>query len=58
MRKILENGKQEQCPFEPEHFRAAGITPQAAMPVLEAYQLVNQWNQRQFNPRFIYWLEA
>ncbi len=58
MRKVLETGRQESCDFRTEHFKEVGIMPQAAMPVLEAYQLVNKWNQSQVNPRFIYWLEA
>lgn len=58
MRTTIDSGIHEFCDFKPDHFRDAGITPQAGMPVLEAYQLVNKLNQSQVNPRFIYWLEA
>lgn len=42
--------------FKPEHYKRAGIAPQAAgMPVLEAYQLVNEFNKG--GQRAIHWLE-
>lgn len=59
MRRIIGSGEIEAFGFGLEHFKAAGLapTPAAGMPVLEAYQLVNQWNKQQTNPRFIYCLE-
>lgn len=59
-RRRLDTGTTETLGFESQHFHEAGVpyAPMAGMPVLEAYQLTNQWNQAQVNPRFIYWLEA
>jgi hypothetical protein len=43
--------------FTPEHFKKVGISPRSAgMPVLEAYQLVNEFNRTATEP-FVYWLE-
>lgn len=58
MRKVIgEASPAELFPFEAQHFRQAGLTPQSGMPVLEAHQLINGFNKGQETPRFVYWLE-
>lgn len=43
--------------FTSEHFKTVGIAPQlSGMPVLEAYQLVNDFNRQAQEP-FVHWLE-
>lgn len=56
----VSTGETEQRPFTPEHFQSMGVayTPAAGMPLLESYQLVNQWNQSQPLPSYVYGLEA
>jgi lipid A disaccharide synthetase len=58
MRRVLGHGDTEFVPFEPEHYKQVGVmpSPYVGMPVLEAFQLVNLWNQ-QAN-KFVFWLEA
>ncbi len=46
--------------FGPEHYKKAGIpySPFGGMPVLEAYQLVNELNRTQSGHLFVYYLAA
>ena len=55
------NGDQtELFRFEPEHYRKAGIpySPFSGMPVLEAYEIVNDLNRNQAEHLFVYYLAA
>jgi hypothetical protein len=46
--------------FGPEHYRKAGVpySPSGGMPVLEAYEVVNDLNRNQAEHQFVYYLAA
>lgn len=56
MCRNLATNETTEMHFGREHYTTAGVpfAPVAGMPVLEAHQLVNHWNQTQAN--FVYWL--
>ena len=58
-RKINED-RTESIPFQREHYRKAGIpySPYGGMPVLEAYEIVNDLNRNRTEYQFIYYLAA
>lgn len=58
IRKQIDNDRAEFIQFGPDQYRKAGIpySPLGGMPVLEAYQLVNDLNQSQSEHRFVYYL--
>ena len=60
IRRQLNGDRTESLQFGPEHYRRAGITysPIGGMPVLEAYQLVNDLNRNQSEHQFVYYLAA
>jgi len=59
-RRRINEDRIESFPFEPEHYRKAGVpySPFSGMPVLEAYEIVNSLNQNQTEHRFVYYLAA
>jgi hypothetical protein len=60
MRRKIGGGKTELLCFGPEHYKKAGIpySPIGGMPVLEAYQIVNDLNRNQPQQSFVYYLAA
>ena len=60
VRKEVDGDQAEFIRFGPEHYRKAGIpySPFGGMPILEAYQLVNDLNRDQSDHRFVYYLAA
>ena len=59
-RRQINGDRIELFRFEPEHYRKAGIpySPYSGMPVLEAYEIVNDLNQNQAEHQFVYYLAA
>jgi hypothetical protein len=59
-RRQIDGSQIELLPFGPEHYRRAGIpySPYSGMPVLEAYEIVNDLNQNQAEHQFVYYLAA
>jgi len=60
MRKQINDDRAELLQFGPEHYRKAGIpySPFSGMPVLEAYEVVNDLNRTQTEHQFVYYLAA
>ena len=59
MRQRVGDEQPEFQEFRPEHFQRVGIRPMASgMPVLEAYQLVNEFNRTQGAARFVHFLPS
>lgn len=60
IRRQVIDDRAESLHFGPEHYRRAGIpySPFGGMPVLEAYQLVNDLNRNQSEHQFVYYLAA
>jgi hypothetical protein len=60
IRRQIHDDRTELLRFGPEHYRMAGIpySPFCGMPVLEAYQLVNDLNRNQSEHQFVYYLAA
>ena len=60
VRKQIDGDQTEFIRFGPEHYKKAGIpySPFGGMPILEAYQLVNELNRDQSDHQFIYYLAA
>ena len=58
--KKLNDDETELFQFGPEHYRRAGVpySPIAGMPVLEAYEIVNELNRNQTEHQFVYYLAA
>jgi hypothetical protein len=59
-RKQIDGDRTELLQFGPEHYRKAGIpyAPFGGMPVLEAYEIVNDLNRNQAEHQFVYYLAA
>ena len=59
-RRQIDDDKTEFIRFGPEHYKKAGIpySPFGGMPILEAYQLVNDLNRNQSEHQFVYFLTA
>jgi hypothetical protein len=59
-RKQIDGDRTELLQFGPEHYRKAGIAyaPFGGMPVLEAYEIVNDLNRNQGEHQFVYYLAA
>ena len=59
-RKKINGDRTESFPFQPEHYRKAGIpySPFGGMPVLEAHEIVNDLNRNQTEYQFVYYLAA
>lgn len=60
-RLIVATGDLHAVPFEESHYKQAGVPPSllTGMPVLEAHQLVNDWNRQATlsgTPGFVYLL--
>lgn len=60
IRRRINGDRTEMFRFGPEHYRKAGIpySPFGGMPVLEAYQVVNDLNRNQAEHQFVYYLAA
>lgn len=60
IRRQINGDEDEFCRFGPEHYKKAGIpySPFSGMPVLEAYQVVNELNRNQSEHQFVYYLAA
>jgi hypothetical protein len=60
IRKHIGGDRTESFQFGPEHFRKVGIpyAPSGGMPVLEAYEIVNDLNRSQAEHQFVYYLAA
>lgn len=60
MRRQIDGNQIELLSFQPEHYKKAGIpySPFSGMPVLEAYEVVNDLNRRQAGHHFVYYLAA
>lgn len=60
IRHQIDCDRTEFVQFGPEHYKRAGIpySPFGGMPVLEAYQLVNDLNRNQSEHQFVYYLAA
>jgi len=60
IRRQINGDRTEFIQFGPEHYKMAGIpySPFSGMPVLEAYQLVNDLNRNQSQDQFVYYLAA
>jgi len=58
VRRTVSGDQAESVHFGPEHYKKAGIpySPFSGMPVLEAYQLVNDLNRDQSEHLFVYYL--
>lgn len=56
----INGDRTELFRFGPEHYRKAGIpySPFCGMPVLEAYEIVNDLNRNQADNHFVYYLAA
>ncbi len=56
----LSDDRTELFQFRPEHYRKAGVpySPIGGMPVLEAYEIVNELNKNQAEHQFVYYLAA
>jgi hypothetical protein len=59
-RRKIDEDRTESLPFQQEHYRKAGIpySPCGGMPVLEAYEIVNDLNRNQAEHQFVYFLAA
>jgi len=59
-RRNFNGDRTEFFPFQPEHYRKAGIpySPFGGMPVLEAHEIVNDLNRNQTEHQFVYYLAA
>jgi hypothetical protein len=59
-RRKINGDRTESLPFEQEHYKKAGIpySPFGGMPVLEAYEVVNDLNRNQAEHHFVYYLAA
>ena len=59
-RRQIDGDETEVIRFGPEHYKKAGIpySPFGGMPILEAYQLVNDLNRNQSEHHFVYFLAA
>jgi hypothetical protein len=59
-RKKINGDRTEVLPFQPEHYRKAGVpySPFSGMPVLEAHEIVNDLNRSQAEHQFVYYLAA
>lgn len=59
-RRNINGRRTELFPFQPEHYRKAGIpySPLSGMTVLEAYETVNHLNRDQAKHQFVYYLAA
>jgi hypothetical protein len=59
-RRKIRGHRTELFTFQPEHYRKAGIpySPFSGMPVLEAYEIVNDLNRNQAEHQFVYYLAA
>lgn len=56
MQQRIGDDRPEFRPFGEDHFRTVGMKPMTGgMPVLEAYQIVNEMNKQ--SQRTIHWLE-
>ena len=57
--KSIADGESRKQDFLPKHYRQAGVpyAPAAGMPVLEAFQLVNQMNIDGGSPNSIFYLD-
>ncbi len=60
IRRQIDGDRTELFPFRPEHYRKAGIpySPISGMPVLEAYEIVNNLNRNQTEHQFVFYLAA
>jgi hypothetical protein len=60
IRRQISEDRTELFRFEQEHYRKAGIpySPFSGMPVLEAYEIVNDLNRNQAEHQFVYYLAA
>jgi hypothetical protein len=60
IRRRINDDRNEFFRFGPEHYKKAGIpySPFCGMPVLEAYQIVNDLNRNQAQHQFVYYLAA
>jgi hypothetical protein len=60
IRRQINDDRTEFVQFGPEHYKKAGIpySPFGGMPVLEAYELVNDLNRNQSEHQFVYYLAA
>lgn len=60
IRKQIDVDRTEFFRFGPEHYRKAGVpySPFSGMPVLEAYEIVNDLNRNQAEHHFVYYLAA
>jgi hypothetical protein len=60
IRQQISGNQAELIQFGPEHYRRVGIpySPFGGMPVLEAYQIVNDLNRNQSEHQFVYYLAA
>jgi hypothetical protein len=60
VRRQFNGDRTELFRFGPEHYKKAGIpySPICGMPVLEAYQIVNDLNRNQIEHQFVYYLAA
>jgi hypothetical protein len=59
-RRKIDEDRTESLAFQQEHYRKAGIpySPCGGMPVLEAYEIVNDLNRNQAEHQFVYFLAA
>ena len=59
-RSKIDGDRTESFPFEPAHYRKAGVpySPYSGMPVLEAYEIVNDLNRNQSDHQFVYYLAS
>jgi hypothetical protein len=59
-RRNFNGDRTEFFPFQPEHYRKAGVpySPFSGMPVLEAHEIVNDLNRNQAEHQFVYYLAA
>lgn len=58
MRRQINGDRTELLRFGPEHYKKVGVpySPIGGMPVLEAYQIVNDLNRNQPQQSFVYYL--
>ncbi len=59
LRKTVKTGKVERVLFSAEQYQRAGFSGVllSGMPLLEAHQLINQWNVSQQKQESVYALE-
>lgn len=60
IRRQISDNRTELLRFGPEHYRKAGIpySPFSGMPVLEAYEIVNDLNRNQAGHQYVFYLAA